>query len=66
VAACPVQALNTNGFERRRCWHRLKDNRSEMEDFSDLPESTHVCGKCAAMMPCSFGDPVARLESARR
>jgi epoxyqueuosine reductase QueG len=66
VAACPVEALKTNGFERRRCWDRLKENRSDMEDFSDLPESTHVCGKCAAMMPCSFGDPVARLASTRR
>jgi len=66
VAACPVEALKTNGFERRRCWDRLKDNRAGLEDFSDLPESTHVCGKCAAMMPCSFGNPVARLESASR
>jgi epoxyqueuosine reductase QueG len=66
VAACPVEALKTNGFERRRCWDRLKDNRAGLEGFADLPESTHVCGKCAAMMPCSFGNPVARLESASR
>jgi len=61
-----VEALKTKGFERRRCWDRLKDNRAGLEDFSDLPESTHVCGKCAAMMPCSFGNPVARLASASR
>jgi epoxyqueuosine reductase len=66
VAACPVAALKTNGFERRRCWDRLRENRAGLEYFSDLPESTHVCGKCAAMMPCSFGNPVARLESASR
>jgi epoxyqueuosine reductase QueG len=66
VAACPVAALKTNGFERRRCWDRLKENRADLAYFSDLPESTHVCGKCAAMMPCSFGNPVARLESASR
>jgi epoxyqueuosine reductase QueG len=66
VAACPVEALKVNGFERRRCWERLKDNRAGLEDFSDLPASTHVCGKCAAMMPCSFDNPVARLESAGR
>jgi epoxyqueuosine reductase len=66
IAACPVAALKTNGFERRRCWDRLRENRAGLAYFSDLPESTHVCGKCAAMMPCSFGNPVARLESASR
>jgi epoxyqueuosine reductase QueG len=66
IAACPVAALTPKGFERRRCWERLKDNRSGLEYFADLPESTHVCGKCAAMMPCSFADPVARLASASR
>jgi epoxyqueuosine reductase QueG len=66
IEACPVEALRANGFERRRCWQRLKENRAEIDDFADLPESTHVCGKCAAMMPCSFGNPVARLEAATR
>ena len=66
IEVCPVEALKTNGFERRRCWQRLKDNRAAIDYFTDLPESTHVCGKCAAMMPCSFGNPVARLESATR
>lgn len=66
IEACPVEALKASGFERRRCWERLKDNRSGLDYFSDLPESTHVCGKCAAMLPCSFGNPVARLEAAAR
>jgi epoxyqueuosine reductase QueG len=66
IAACPVDALKTKGFDRRRCWERLKENRSELEYFSELPPSTHVCGKCAAMMPCSFDNPVARLEAASR
>jgi epoxyqueuosine reductase QueG len=66
IAACPVDALKQKGFDRRRCWERLKENRSGLEYFSDLPPSTHVCGKCAAMMPCSFDNPVARLESASR
>jgi epoxyqueuosine reductase QueG len=66
IEACPVRALSATGFERRHCWERLKDNRARLEYFSDLPESTHVCGKCAAMMPCSFGNPVARLEAANR
>ena len=61
VDACPPGALSESGFERRTCWERLKDNRSTLPYFSDLPESTHVCGKCAALMPCSFRNPVAAL-----
>jgi epoxyqueuosine reductase len=61
IRACPVAALKTRGFERRRCWERLKENRAELEYFADLPPTTHVCGKCAAIMPCSFANPVARL-----
>ncbi|MEW6672272.1 MAG: epoxyqueuosine reductase [Thermodesulfobacteriota bacterium] len=61
MAACPVQALKADDFDRRCCWDRLKENRRTLSDFSDLPESTHVCGKCAAMMPCSFRNPAAKL-----
>jgi epoxyqueuosine reductase len=65
ITACPVQALHENGFERRRCWNRLQENRKTLDYFSDLPLSTHVCGKCAALMPCSFSNPVARLSAKR-
>ena len=61
IAACPVDALNENGFERRKCWNRLNENRDILDYFSDLPASTDVCGKCAAVVPCSFLNPVARL-----
>lgn len=61
IEACPVDALSENGFERRRCWNRLNENRKALDYFSDLPDSTHVCGKCAALMPCSFSNPVAKL-----
>jgi epoxyqueuosine reductase QueG len=61
IEACPVDALSENGFERRRCWNHLNENRKILDYFSDLPESTHVCGKCAALMPCSFSNPVAKL-----
>lgn len=63
VKACPVGALSPDGFDRRKCWERLKDNRSTLPGFADLPPRTHVCGKCVSMMPCSFADPVARLEA---
>jgi len=61
IEACPVDALSQNGFERHRCWNRLNENRKILDYFADLPESTHVCGKCAALMPCSFSNPVAKL-----
>lgn len=63
IDACPVSALKVKGFERRDCWERLKQNRAGLDYFSDLPESTHVCGKCAAAMPCSFHNPVAHLKT---
>jgi epoxyqueuosine reductase QueG len=61
IKACPVDALSEDDFDRRSCWDRLNDNRRTLDYFSDLPESTHVCGKCAALIPCSFKNPVARL-----
>ena len=58
MGACPVEALRENGFDRRRCWERLKENRNTLDYFLDLPETTHVCGKCVALMPCSFRNPL--------
>jgi epoxyqueuosine reductase QueG len=61
IEACPVDALSETGLERRKCWNRLNENRDILDYFSDLPKSTNVCGKCAALMPCSFLNPVAKL-----
>jgi len=61
IEACPVDALDENGFERQKCWNRLNENRDILDYFSDLPETTDVCGKCAALMPCSFINPVSRI-----
>jgi epoxyqueuosine reductase QueG len=66
MAACPVHALTVDGFDRRRCWERLKENQAGLADFAGLPETTHVCGKCVSVMPCSVADPVARLNAALR
>jgi epoxyqueuosine reductase QueG len=63
VQACPVEALSENNFDRRGCWNRLNENRAALDYFSDLPETTDVCGKCAAMMPCSFINPVAKSKA---
>ncbi|MBW2705543.1 MAG: epoxyqueuosine reductase [Deltaproteobacteria bacterium] len=59
IKACPVDALSEDGFERRLCWDRLTENRRTLDYLADLPESTHVCGKCVALMPCSFKNPMA-------
>ena len=61
IKACPVDALNESRFNRRWCWNRLNENRNVLDSFSDLPKTTHVCGKCAALMPCSFMNPIAEL-----
>lgn len=58
IQKCPVDALSEEDFDRRKCWDRLNENRDQLDYFSDLPKSTDVCGKCVAMMPCSFGIPV--------
>lgn len=65
IEVCPVSALGEKDFDRQGCWKRLKENRSTLERFFDLPESTHVCGKCAALMPCSFKNPVTAKNSLR-
>lgn len=62
IEACPVNALKEKSFERQCCGDRLNENRDILDYFSDLPKSTDVCGKCAALMPCSFINPVARLK----
>jgi epoxyqueuosine reductase len=61
IKACPVEALSEEGFEGRFCWDRLNENRRVLDYLDDLPESTDVCGKCVALMPCSFKNPVAKL-----
>jgi epoxyqueuosine reductase QueG len=61
IEICPVSALSEKDFDRQGCWKRLKENRATLEGCADLPESTHVCGKCAALMPCSFKNPVAAM-----
>lgn len=63
MAACPVGALSHDGFDRRACWNRLNENRRLLPYFSDLPHTTHVCGKCAVLMPCSTTNPVVDAVS---
>ena len=61
IEACPVDALSADDFDRTRCWQRLNENYRVLDCFADLPPSTDVCGKCTALMPCSFKNPVDQL-----
>jgi epoxyqueuosine reductase len=63
VDRCPVGALGHGGLDRQTCWARLRQNRESALSLAGLPETTHVCGKCVVMVPCSFHDPVSRLRS---
>jgi len=63
IKACPVGALSAEGLERRLCWDRLTENRRTLDYLADLPDSTHVCGKCVALMPCSFKNPVVQKDA---
>ena len=65
IKACPVDALSEDGFERTLCWDRLTENRRTLDYFADLPDSTNVCGKCVALMPCSFNNPMANLHTGK-
>ncbi|MCG6909493.1 MAG: epoxyqueuosine reductase [Deltaproteobacteria bacterium] len=58
IQMCPVGALEEGAFDRRKCWERLNENYRDLEYLADLPGTTDVCGKCAAMLPCSFVTPV--------
>lgn len=57
---CPVEALGTDPFQRHTCYDRLLENARRHEHLG----LTDVCGKCAAIVPCSFSDPVQ--SAARR
>jgi len=42
----PGGSAQTNGFERRRCWQRLKDNRAAIDYFFDLPRAPRLRQVC--------------------
>lgn len=59
VQRCPVGAVSAEtGIDRKRCWDRLNDNKLHLEALAGLESSTHVCGKCQVLLPCSLKSPV--------
>jgi epoxyqueuosine reductase QueG len=63
IKRCPVDAVSESGIDRRRCWERLRSNLAQSEELAGLEESTHVCGKCQVLLPCSLKAP--KLKQSR-
>lgn len=58
VDRCPVGAVSPeSGINRKLCWERLKSNLAETKQLKGLDKSTHVCGKCQVLVPCSLQAP---------
>ena len=53
---CPVNAIKTPGFDRHGCYDLLLKNERAHASLG----ITDVCGKCVAMVPCSFLNPVPK------
>jgi len=59
---CPVGAVSVSGIDRKRCWERLKENIAHVDALVGLKSSTHVCGKCQVLVPCSLKDPTGNSD----
>jgi len=58
VKRCPVGAVSEKtGINRKKCWARLNSNLHKTKELADLEQTTHVCGKCQVLLPCSLGIP---------
>ncbi len=57
---CPASAVTIDGIDRPVCWQRLKTNRAVSETLAEREITTHVCGKCQVVVPCSFKAPGRR------
>ncbi len=58
VKRCPVEAVSVKtGINRQKCWARLKSNLGKTEELAGLNQTSHVCGKCQVLVPCSLKSP---------
>lgn len=57
---CPVGAVSESGIDRKLCWERLKSNLTGTEELAGMENTTHVCGKCQVLVPCSLKAPKAK------
>ena len=58
VKKCVTEALQADSFDRHKCYRMLLEN-SEIFLDEGLAD---VCGKCISIVPCSFHNPVIRLQ----
>jgi epoxyqueuosine reductase len=55
---CPVGAVSeTHGIDRHKCWARLNENLHHTKVMQGFETTTHVCGKCQVLVPCSLKAP---------
>jgi len=57
VKRCPMGAVSESGIDRSVCWERLKSNLAQTKELEGLENTTHVCGKCQVLTPCSLSAP---------
>jgi len=57
VKRCPVGAVSDSGIDRKLCYDRLRFNLAQTEELAGLEDTTHVCGKCQVLLPCSLKAP---------
>lgn len=54
ISRCPAGAIGTDGYNRKTCGDRIYATPMRTTELG----TADTCGKCAAMVPCSFGVPV--------
>ncbi len=54
VENCTFGALTANSFDRHRCYEVCLTNAKKYQNFTEVVD---VCGKCLALVPCSFKKP---------
>lgn len=54
VEKCTFGALNTESFDRHKCYEICLSNAEKYQGFTEVVD---VCGKCLALVPCSFKNP---------
>jgi epoxyqueuosine reductase QueG len=55
VEKCTFGALSTDSFDRHRCYEMCLENAEKYQGYVEIAD---VCGKCLALVPCSFKNPV--------
>jgi epoxyqueuosine reductase QueG len=58
VKRCVGEALTEDDFDRHKCYALCLHN-AQIHQEKGLAD---VCGKCVSMVPCSFANPVTRLN----